>query len=365
VRPRQVAAAVRATGADVLDAAGVRATGADVLDAAATPWASPGNSIGWFGRPWPVLRSDVSAELLATLAPRVRRRRRLGPRVEPYLYLLPAAVFVCAVVVYPLIYTFGLSLFDVNLLQPARARFVGLGNYLELIADGTFWHSLAVTAAYTFATVAFSLLGGLGTALLLNRDFRFRSVARAAIILPWATPWLVTCLIWYVLLNPQFGLINSVLRAVGILQTGTPFLYQSSTALLSVVVVTAWRLFPMATLLLLAGLQAISREQYEAASVDGAGAWRQFRHITLPNLAAVAVVVAVLLTIWSFKLFTVIYVLTAGGPSNATETLAIYSYEEGFKYYNLGTGSTIAMLMVAVSAVLVAAYFSLLRRNAA
>jgi multiple sugar transport system permease protein len=283
--------------------------------------------------------------------------------MEPYLYLLPTAVVVAAVVVYPLIYTVGLSLFDVNLLQLARARFVGLGNYADMLGSGAFWHSLGVTAAYTFATVAVSLMLGLGTALLLTREFRFRTLARAAIILPWATPWLVACLIWYVLLNPQFGLVNSLLRMVGIAQSGSPLLYQSSTALPAVVVVTAWRLFPMATLLLLAGLQAIPREQYEAASVDGAGTWRQFRHITLPNLSTVGVVVAVLLTIWSFKLFTVIYVLTAGGPAGATETLAIYSYEEGFKYYNLGTGSTIAVLMVAMSAVLVAAYFSLLRRE--
>ncbi len=285
--------------------------------------------------------------------------------LEPYLYLLPAALAVGAVVVYPLVYTAGLSLFDVNLLQPARARFVGLGNYLGMLGDRAFWHSLLVTAEYTAGTLVLSLLLGLGTALLLNREFRFRTVARAAIILPWATPWLVVCLIWYVLLNPQFGLVNAILRAVGVVQVGSSFLYQSSTALPATVIVTAWRLFPMATLLLLAGLQSIPREQYEAASVDGATTWQQFTQITLPNLATVLVVVGVLLTIWAFKLFTVIYVLTAGGPGDATRTLAIFSYEEGFKFYDLGTGSTIAMLMVVVSAALVAAYFSLLNRSTA
>src|SRR5207248_9025847 len=168
-----------------------------------------------------------------------------------------------AVVVYPLVYTLGLSLFDVNLLQLSRARFVGLGNYVDMLGDGTFWHSLGVTAAYTSATVVVSLALGLGTALLLNREYRFRTLARAVIILPWATPWLVTCLIWYVLLNPQFGLINAILKSLGLVQSGQSFLYQSSTALPAVVLVTAWRLFPMATLLLLAGLQGISREQYE------------------------------------------------------------------------------------------------------
>ena len=291
------------------------------------------------------------------------RSRSIRRRLEPYLYLAPAFIAVLGVVVYPLIYTFGLSLFDVNLLQLARARFVGVGNYLDLLTSGTFWHSLLITAGYTLGTVVLSLVLGLGTALLLNRPYRLRTLARAAIILPWATPWLVTCLIWYVLLNPQFGLINAILKSLGVVQSGQSFLYQSSTALPAVILVTAWRLFPMATLLLLAGLQGISREQYEAASVDGANTWNKFRHVTLPNLATVGIVVGVLLTIWSFKLFTVIYVLTAGGPGSATETLAIYSYEQGFKFYNLGTGSTIAMLMVVVSAVLVGAYFSLLRRN--
>jgi multiple sugar transport system permease protein len=309
----------------------------------------------------PAVVADRGVATMTT--PGRRRSRSVRRRLEPYLYLAPALIVVGLVVVYPLFYTFGLSLFDVNLLQPARARFVGAGNYADLLGSGTFWHSLIVTAGYTLGTVVLSLFLGLGTALLLNRPYRLRTFARAAIILPWATPWLVTCLIWYVLLNPQFGLVNAILKSLGVVQSGQSFLYQSSTALPAVIFVTAWRLFPMATLLLLAGLQGISREQYEAASVDGASSWNQFRHVTLPNLSTVGIVVGVLLTIWSFKLFTVIYVLTAGGPGSATETLAIYSYEQGFKFYNLGTGSTVAMLMVVVSAVLVGAYFSLLRRN--
>lgn len=310
-------------------------------------------------------RPGVVSEQPSTLARRRSRAARWRKGLEPYIYLLPTALAVGAVIVYPLIYTAGLSLFDVNLLQPSSARFVGLGNYLSMLADRAFWHALLVTVQYTAGTLVLSLLLGLGTALLLNREFRFRTLARAAIILPWATPWLVVCLVWYVLLNPQFGLVNAILRGLGIVEAGASFLYQSSTALPATIIVTSWRLFPMATLLLLAGLQSIPHEQYEAASVDGATTWQQFTQITLPNLATVIVVVGVLLTIWAFKLFTVIYVLTGGGPSNATRTLAIYSYEEGFKFYNLGTGSTIAMLMVIVSAGLVAAYFALLNRSSA
>jgi multiple sugar transport system permease protein len=309
-------------------------------------------------------QAGVGGRPVAAVAGRPRARR-FGRVAEPYLYLLPTAVVVLAVVVYPLIYTFGLSLFDVNLLQPARARFVGLGNYLGLLQQEAFWRSLVVTLAYTGGTLVLSLGFGLGTAILLNQNFPGRTLARAAIILPWATPWLVTCLIWYVMFNPQFGLINAVLRALGVIQVGTPFLYQSSTALAATILITAWRLFPVATLLILAALQAIPQEQYEAAGVDGASTWEKFLYITLPNLSSIMLVVGVLVTIWAFKLFTVIYVLTAGGPAGATTTLAIYSYEEGFRYYNLGTGSAIAMLMVVMSAGLVLAYFRLLRRSGA
>jgi len=200
----------------------------------------------------------------------------------PFLYLLPAALALGAVVIYPLLYTLVLSGYDVNLLQPAKARFVGLANYDSMLINPAFWHSAWVTFEYTAGTVILSLLMGLGTALLVNREFRFRGLARAAIILPWATPWLVACLIWYVLLNPQFGLVNAGLRAAGIIEVGSSFLYQTSTALPAVIIVTVWRLFPMATLLLLAGLQAIPREQYEAASVDGATCRRTF---TNPPLA--------------------------------------------------------------------------------
>ncbi|MHB8618736.1 MAG: carbohydrate ABC transporter permease, partial [Chloroflexota bacterium] len=185
---------------------------------------------------------------------------------------MPTALALGAVVVYPLLYTLLLSTYDVNLLEPAKARFVGLANYASMVLEHTFWRSVLVTFEYTAGTVVLSLFLGLGSALLLNRRFRFRALARAAIILPWATPWLVVCLIWYVLLNPQFGLINGGLHALGAVQAGSSFLYQTATALPAVVAVTAWRLFPMATLLLIAALQAVPPEQYEAASVDGASA---------------------------------------------------------------------------------------------
>jgi multiple sugar transport system permease protein len=285
-------------------------------------------------------------------------------RLLPYLLLIPALAMIAVVVVYPLLYTTYLSLFDYNLLRPAQGRvFLGLGNYLAVVKNPAFWTSLRATLTYTAGTVAASFGLGLATALLLNASFPARGIARALIILPWTIPWLVTTLIWYAVLNPQFGPLNAILAKTGLVRQGIPWLYQTSTAMLSIIAVTAWRLFPKVTLFLLAGLQTIPRERYEAASIDGAGELAKFRHVTLPGLRAVNYVVVMLLTISSFKLFTVAWVLTSGGPGQATRLLSIYTFEESLRFYRVGVGSTIATMMMLVSAVLVLAYYAALRQG--
>lgn len=285
-------------------------------------------------------------------------------RLLPYLLLVPALSVIGAVVVYPLLYTLYLSLFDYNLLRPAQGRiFVGLRNYVTVVESPAFWQSLRATLTYTAGTVVTSFVLGLGTALLLNASFPARGVARALIILPWTIPWLVTTLIWYAMLNPQFGPLNAVLAKAGVIRQGIPWLYQTDTAMYSIIAVTAWRLFPKVTLFLLAGLQTIPRERYEAAAIDGAGELAQFWHVTVPGLRAVNYVVVMLLTISSFKLFTVAWVLTGGGPGQATRLLSILTFEESLRFYRVGIGSTVATMMLLASAVLVLVYYAALRRG--
>lgn len=279
----------------------------------------------------------------------------------PYLLLAPAIVAIVAVVLYPMLYNLYLSFFSMSLLRPEGRTFVGVQNYVDVLTDPAFWHSLQVTLIYTFGCVACSFGLGLATALMLNVDFKFRGVARAMIVIPWATPWLVTTLIWYIMFNPQIGPINEILKRLGLIEQGIPWLYQSTTAMAAIVITTAWREFPTATLLILAGLQSISPELYEAASVDGAGRWQRFKGITMPSLRAVNLVVLVLLTISCFKLFTVAWVLTAGGPGDATRVLSVFTYEEAFKYYRVGTASTLATLLFIISAGMIVTYFKLLR----
>ena len=297
---------------------------------------------------------------------RTRSHSRFGTllsRILPYLLLAPALTAIGVVILYPMGYTLGLSVFEFHLLRPDNARFIGLTNYANVVNSSEFWRSLWATVQYTIGTVLFSFILGLSTALMLNVNFRFRGVARALIVVPWATPWLVTTLIWYIMFNPQIGPVNEVLKRAGVIQTGVSWLYQYSTAMLAIVIATSWRFFPTATLLILAGMQSISPELYEQAAVDGAGWWARFRHITFPSLQPVNFVVLVLLTIQAFKVFTFAWVLTQGGPGDATRVLSVFIYEEAFKFYRLGTASTLATLLFIISVGLVIVYFRLIGKE--
>jgi ABC-type sugar transport system permease subunit len=197
----------------------------------------------------------------------------------------------------------------------------------------------------------------------LNQHFRFRGLVRTLLIIPWATPWLVVTLIWFVMFNPQIGPINEFLKLLGIIDVGRSWLYSTDTAMLSIVITTSWRLFPAVALIILAGLQSIASEQYEAAEVDGASAWQRFRYITLPGIRTVSITMITLLTIWSSKLFTIAWTLTQGGPGDATQVLSVYTYQEAFSSNRLGRGSALAMMSFVLSLVLVLVYFMILRRE--
>ena len=277
--------------------------------------------------------------------------------------MAPALLVLAAIILYPLGYSLYLSLTDANLLRFGQAEFIGWENYQRYLTRPDFWQSLWVTLLYTAGTVVVGFLMGLGTALMLNVDFPFRGVARGLIAVPWATPWLVVTLVWYVMFNPQVGPVNEALERLGVLETGVPWLYQRDTALIAIIIVTAWRLFPAATLLILAGLQSISKELYDAAQVDGASPWQRFRFITMPNLRAVNFVVVVLMVIWTFKLFTIAFTLTAGGPGDATRVLSVYTYQEAFSSNRVGRASALATLSVLISLALVGIYAYLLNRE--
>jgi multiple sugar transport system permease protein len=277
--------------------------------------------------------------------------------------LIPATLLIVGVILAPVIYSAYISLTNANLLRFSQKEFIGLDNYTRLFERDDFFISVKRTAIYTAGTVVLSYLMGLFVALVLNRDFRWRGLARTLLIIPWATPWLVVTLIWFVMFNPQIGPINEVLKLLGVLDVGKSWLYNRDSAMISIVIVTSWRLFPAATLIILAGLQSIPGEQYEAAEVDGASSWQRFRYITMPSIRTVSITMITLLTIWSSKLFTIAWTLTQGGPGDATRVLSVYTYQEAFSSNRLGRGSSIAMMSLVFSLVLVIIYFVILRMD--
>ncbi len=284
-------------------------------------------------------------------------------RMIPYLLLIPAGMLMLALIVYPMIYSAAISFTDAHLLRFSQAEGVGFENYTRLFSREDFAISVWRTLAYTAGCVVLSYSAGLFVALILNQNFRFRGLARTLLIIPWATPWLVVTLIWFVMFNPQIGPVNQVLRGLGLIQVGQPWLYTSDTAMLAIVLTTSWRLFPAATLILLASLQSIPGELYEAAEVDGANGWQRLRFITMPSLRTASLTMITLLTIWSSKLFTIAWTLTQGGPGDATQVLSVYTYQEAFVSNRLGRGSALAMMSFLLSLALVVIYFNILRRD--
>jgi ABC-type sugar transport system permease subunit len=269
-----------------------------------------------------------------------RLRRRVG-----YAFIAPVFLFLCAVVVFPLVHAFWTSLHRVRGLN---ATFVGLQNYGKVLTDDAFWHSLATSVQFTAACVSLHMLLGLALALLLN-ELRFaRTALRIAFLLPWMVAPAVGATIWLWLLEPQFGVVNYLLQAGGIVRAPVPWLGEPGLAFASVVAVDVWRGVPFVLLLMLAGLQTIPQEQYEAAALDGASAWQRFRYVTLPNLRYLLVVASTLDIINTVRHYDIIGVMTAGGPAGATGVLPVLLYNTAFRGNRFGEAAAIGVLLLLI-----------------
>ena len=273
-------------------------------------------------------------------------------RVLELACLAPATLFTLALVAYPLGRMVALSLQEYQLARPlSRGRFVGLGHYARLLGDEHFWHALGVTAVYTIAVTALAFVLGLAAALLVNRPLAGMPAIRTLLSIPWALPSAIAALVWLLLLQSSFGVVNYLLYAAGLLDGQVDWLLRGDTALLAVVVVGVWKVFPFNLLVLLAGLQAVPAEIYEAVAVDGGGRPAQFRFVTWPALKYVATVALLLTGVHAFREFEQIYILTGGGPARSTETLGVQAYLQAFKFFDFGYGSAIGVVMLALSLV--------------
>lgn len=282
-----------------------------------------------------------------------------------YALLSPALVAVAFLIAYPLYLVVATSLRQGKTLNVLRLSEMpaGLGNYRTVLASEATWHSAWVSLVYLVGTIGPAFLIGLATALLLNRAFPGRRWLRSFILLPWAVPGVIVSIVFLWLLDGSFGVVNALLRDAGWLSTDLAWFANDDTALAAVIAATIWKAYPFFTLTLLAALQAIPGSLYEAAQVDGAGAWQRFRYVTWPGLRAAAALSAILNTLWALREFDIIYITTGGGPDRATETLAVRIYQEAFAFFRMGTASALGVLTMALAALLALASLRPMRRE--
>ncbi len=276
--------------------------------------------------------------------------------------LSPAVLVTLAIVFFPMVQTAWMSLHEYVLFRPKDFNWVGLGNFKAALADEVFWISLRHTAIWMLTTIPAQLFLGLVTALLLNQDFWWRPIARALIIIPWALPSVVIALMWSWIYDSNYGVANEFLLRLGVIQQAVPWLANPDTALASIILTLTWQGFPFFAVMILAGLQSIPASYYEAASIDGASAWRQFWHITLPGIAGVMMTAVLLRMIWVANSFDVIFVMTGGGPGYATHTLPLYAFIKARTNLDFGYGSSIAVLFTIMLMVVVVFYLRRTRK---
>jgi multiple sugar transport system permease protein len=285
-------------------------------------------------------------------------------KLVPYAFLLPSCLALALVFLYPMISAVLISFTDGGI--GLTARFVGLEQYKRVLTSDYFPQVLQTSILWSLGNVIFVWAIGLGTALLLDRNFALRPLARALFILPWAIPYVAAALVWGWMFDFEFGVLNFLIQGTGLIDQRLNFLLACPDALFSLTGVSIWKLFPLGTVMFLAGLQTVPDEYYEAAKVDGAGPIQSFWHITLPGLRNVSIMLTLLITIWSFgRSFTIIFLLTEGGPAGCTETVVIRSYLEAFKFFHLGTASAIGVIVLLISLAFSAVYLAVMYRKEA
>ena len=256
------------------------------------------------------------------------------------LLLAPLILLIVIVIAYPLVQGFWYSFTDGSLLK--AGNFVGFKNYIALLGSAAFWHSLQFSLIFAAANIIGCYSLGLGLALLMQKDFPGRGALRVALLLPWIVPSLVAVVSWRWMINDQTALFNQIITAFG----GKPqlFLADSNWAIVMVILIKIWRSFPFMLLSLLAALQTIDRTLYEAADIDGATPVQSFWHVTMPAISGVSVVMCLLMTIWTVNDFDTPYLLTGGGPANATENLVVLAYRYTFARNDVGMGSAVSFV---------------------
>lgn len=296
---------------------------------------------------------------------RIMLTRFFRVSIQPYLYVIPAMVLVGAMVIYPLIGNILASLqTDMRAIMQEDREYVGLDNYRNAWNESLLQLSFKNSLMFTSSSAFFAVIIGFSIALLLNRIRRGRSILRVFIVTPWVVSPVVTAFTWRWLLDDTFGYINYILLKLGIISRNVIWLGTTATAFGSAVVANIWRSIPFTMIMLLAGLQAVSQELMEAAEIDGAGPWQRFQYVAFPQIKSVIIVVILLEFIWNFNDFTLIQILTKGGPMNSTMVVPILIRNLAFMNLRIGTASALAILLAIVLLILSVLYLRIVEREA-
>jgi multiple sugar transport system permease protein len=277
-----------------------------------------------------------------------------------WLLLAPSLILLGGLVVFPVLYNVWLSLFDKHAFMPVQS-FVGLRHYHYFATDPEFWASFYYGSVYAGVTMVLQLGVGVPSALLLNEGFRGRNLLRGVVLFPYMIPTIVAVILWKWLLNDSYGLVNHLLMRAGMVRTPVAWL-GPDYIMASLIVTSVWQFFPFVVVTYLARLQTIPPELYEAATVDGASAWRRFVHVTLPQTASVLFVIVLLRSIWMFTKFDTVWLMAGdGGVSRYIRTLPVYAYARSFTYLQAGMGAALAVIMFAMLLAATAVYFRVFR----
>lgn len=273
----------------------------------------------------------------------------------PYFLIAPAVAVLLGLSIYPLVYSITVSL------QVADEW--SIGNFTRLASDNFFLTAMAHTFVFAVAALTCEFLLGLGLALLLNKQIRGRGIFRAVLLVPMMLPAVVAGVVWRLMLNPNFGAINGTLKDFGLNTEALTWTASPKLAMLSVIAVDVWQWTPFVFLVLLAGLQAIPQEPYEAALIDGSSRWQTFRHVTLPLLKPAILIVLLLRTMDLLRVFDQIFILTEGGPGFATETISLYIYRTAFRFFDFGYAAAMSFVLLALTNVISVFYIRFLKHE--
>lgn len=276
-------------------------------------------------------------------------------------FLIPALLLMFVLIAYPLVNAFYLS-FHRQMIYELKGVYIGFKNYIRILKDPAFWHAFKLSLIWTFTTIAGQVLVGVVAALILHEDFKGRSLARAFVMLPFFMPTVAVTLMWKWLLNEQYGAVNHLLMAVGLIKEPVSWLGSANLALFSIIMIGIWRFFPFVTINVLARLQTIQQELYEAASVDGANAWQKFWNVTFPAIKPVLVVVILLRSLFMFNKVDIIMLLTKGGPGTSTLTLPVQAYSYAFEGMQIGRGSANAVIQFLIVLAFIIIYLRITKK---